>query len=97
MDLKVYNKDGNVSLQQHVPVQSIKEQVPCMWQLSAKPNCCGMYLIRQNHKMKYCYKWLEFGVMLCQSLIVSSVVDTIWVIRDLVLMTQPLFSLSCKQ
>lgn len=43
MDLKVYNSDGNVTVKDRVPVVDIKEQDPCMWQLSGKPNCCCKY------------------------------------------------------
>lgn len=41
MDLKIYNKDGTVKVAENVPVVDIREQVPCMWQLSGKPDCCG--------------------------------------------------------
>lgn len=42
MDLRVYDKTGNVTLEKEVPVVNIKEQVPCMWQLTGNPDCCGM-------------------------------------------------------
>lgn len=40
MDLRVYNQDGNVTVANNVPVEDVKLQVPCMWQLTGKPNCC---------------------------------------------------------
>lgn len=39
--IQVYNSNGNVTLHQQVPVMDIREQDPCMWQLTGNPNCCG--------------------------------------------------------
>ena len=46
MDLRVYNKDGNVTVENNVPVEDVRLQVPCMWQLTGKPNCCGEFLFQ---------------------------------------------------
>lgn len=41
MNIMVYLKNQTAPLQERVPIVDIKEQMPCMWQMSGKPDCCS--------------------------------------------------------